>query len=300
MTTTSRAETSRRASWLALITHLRLHYQLLFLSPLFALGFLLGAREPSPRAWLAFIAFHVFLYGGITAYNSYYDRDEGPVGGLRAPPPVTPELLAFSLAVQLAGFVLALYVGLPFAALYVAIVVLSVAYSHPRFRLKGKPLGSLLVVAFGQGTAGFVAGFLASGAPWSSAGGLRLGLGAAVTTLATVGLYPLTQLYQVEEDAARGDRTFAVAFGAEASFWFSLGCLGAAGACLVALLSTFGAPDALLGGLGFAGLIAGLLRWRSRYRSEVAGNFKAVHATQLCVSVATLSYVALRLFLMRG
>lgn len=296
MTTTSRAGTYTRAPWLALVTHLRLHYQLLFLSPLFALGFLLGAREPSTRAWVAFVSFHVFLYGGITAYNSYYDRDEGPVGGLRTPPPVTRALLGFSLAIQFIGLVLAVYVGAVFALLYIAIAALSVAYSHPRLRWKGKPIGSLIVVAFGQGTAGFVAGFLASGVVWSAASALRFGLGAAVTTLATVGLYPLTQLYQIDEDAERGDRTFAVAFGTEASFAFSLCCLVVAGACLVGLLATFGKLDALLGGAGFSLLVAGLLRWRSRFRRDVDVNFRAVHVAQLCVSLATLGYVAVRLF----
>ncbi|HEX2669588.1 MAG TPA: hypothetical protein VHM25_01890, partial [Polyangiaceae bacterium] len=106
-------------SLLPLLVHLRLHYQLVFLSPLFAWGFALGGGVLSTRAGLAFIAFHVFLYGGITAYNSYYDRDEGPVGGLRRPPPVTPALLGFSLGVQLVGLALAVFVGWRLALLYV-------------------------------------------------------------------------------------------------------------------------------------------------------------------------------------
>lgn len=293
MTTTTRS--ADPAPWLALLVHLRLHYQLVFLSPLFAWGFMLGARRISVLAAIAFVAFHVFLYGGLTAYNSYYDRDEGPVGGLRKPPPVPESLLAFSLAMQAIGGLMALYVGFAFTLLYAAIATLSVAYSHPRLRWKSKPVGSLLVVAFGQGTAGFIAGWLASGAAWPPPHPLRLGLGAAVATLATVGIYPLTQIYQIEEDAARGDRTFAVAFGARASFDFSLSCLAAAGACLVALLGTFGKWDAVFGALGFLLLISGLWRWRSQFRSDVAMNFKAVHVAQLGVSVATLGYVAVRM-----
>lgn len=294
MTTTT--SVASRGSWLVLLTHLRLHYQLVFLSPLFALGFLLGARETSATCAVAFLAFHVFLYGGITAYNSYYDRDEGPVGGLRTPPPVTEALLGFSIVMQLLGALMAFYVGLAFALLYGAIAALSIAYSHPRLRWKGKPIGSLLVVAFGQGTAGFAAGFLASGATWPPSSPLRVVLGAAVATLATVGIYPLTQLYQIEEDASRGDRTFAVEFGANVAFAFSLTCVVLAGGCLVALLATFGPWDAILGGLGFSLLVAGLVRWRARFRSEVEANFRAVHLAQLGVSLATLGYVAVRLF----
>ena len=45
-----------------------------------------------------------------------------------------------------AGLALAVYVGFWFASLYAVVMVLSVAYSHPRFRWKAKPLGSLSFV----------------------------------------------------------------------------------------------------------------------------------------------------------
>jgi 4-hydroxybenzoate polyprenyltransferase len=283
------------ASWITLVAHLRLHYQLLFLSPLFMWGVALGGGVISRRTVIGFVAFHVFLYGGVTAYNSYYDRDEGPVGGFRVPPPVTPQLLGFSLAVQAAGLLLALYVGAAFAALYLAIAALSLAYSHPRVRWKAKPIHSLLVVAFGQGTAGFVAGLLAAGSSFTALASPRVALGAAVATLCTVGLYPLTQLYQIDEDRARGDRTFAVAFGAPSSFAFSLTCLATAGICLIALLGAFGALDAAFGALGMLALLAFIARWRARFRAEVNDNFYAVHWIQLVLSLTTLGYVGFRL-----
>lgn len=277
------------------IAHLRLHYQLLFLSPLFMWGVALGQRAPSLRTWVAFAAFHVFLYGGVTAYNSFYDRDEGPVGGLRAPPPVTPELLGFALATQALGLVLALYVGPAFALLYLVIAALSVAYSHPQFRWKAKPLRSLMVVAFGQGTAGFAAGLLAGGSHWTAIAQPRPALGALIATLCTVGVYPLTQLYQIEEDRARGDRTFAVAFGASRSFAFSLVCISLAGVCVVALLSTYGKLDAVFGALGVLALLAFIAHWKARFRAEVNGNFCAVHWLQLCLSLGTLGYASVLL-----
>jgi len=54
-----------------------LHYQLVLLSPLFIWGFLLGGKVPSLRADLGFVAFHGFLYGGITAYNSIMTATKG-------------------------------------------------------------------------------------------------------------------------------------------------------------------------------------------------------------------------------
>jgi 4-hydroxybenzoate polyprenyltransferase len=279
-----------------LFVHLRLHYQLIFLSPLFAWGFALGGGGFSWRAGVGFLAFHVFLYGGITAYNSYYDRDEGPVGGLRHPPPVTASLLGFSIAVQLIGFALSLWVGWEFSFLYALVMLLSVAYSHPAFRWKARPLLSLVVVAFGQGGIGFGAGWLCAETPqalWSSFDGL-LGLTAAI--LLTTGFYPLSQLYQLDEDRARGDFTFSVVYGPKLSFRFALVCLVTGGACIVLLaLRTFGVVDALLAFGAQLFLWWVVLRWHRRFRSDVAANFVTLHRLQFAVSLATLGYVSLRL-----
>lgn len=281
----------------SLFVHLRLHYQLVFLSPLFAWGFALGGGALSSRAGLGFCAFHVFLYGGITAYNSYYDKDEGPVGGLRRPPPVTPPLLAFSIGMQLIGLALSLVINVGLALLYAVVMLLSVAYSHPRFRWKARPLLSLLVVALGQGGIGFGAGWLCASTPvvplWGSVDGL-LGLAAAI--LLTTGFYPLSQLYQLDEDRARGDYTFSVVFGADAAFRFALACLMAGGACIaVVALRRFGLLDAVLALSAQLILWWVVLRWRRRFNNRVMANFLTLHRLQFAVSVATLGYISLRL-----
>jgi 1,4-dihydroxy-2-naphthoate octaprenyltransferase len=282
----------------SLFVHLRLHYQLLFLSPLFIWGFMLGGASISKRAGIGFVSFHLFLYGGITAYNSYYDRDEGPVGGLRSPPPVIELLLPFSLLVQAVGFVLALVVGFRFAFLYATVMLLSVAYSHPWFRWKAKALVSLLVVAVGQGAVGYAGGWLCGAEPPHSLLALNPLLGLSVATFSAVGLYPLTQIDQIDEDRARGDRTFAVVFGADASFKFALACIALAGFGITPLvLRLFGWRDAVLLGTVYAALFAVVERWRRRFRSDVESNFVALHRLQLVLSVGTLGYMTARMAL---
>ncbi len=285
--------------FLPLFVHLRLHYQLLFLSPLFAWGFALGGGVFSLRAGWAFLAFHVFLYGGITAYNSYYDRDEGPVGGLRKPPAVTEPLLGFSLGVQLIGLAIAVAVSWWLTILYLVVMLLSVAYSHPRFRWKARPLLSLAVVAFGQGGIGFAAGWLCAASPphalFDSCDAL---LGMAAAILLTTGFYPLSQLYQIDEDRARGDFTFSVVYGPVASFRTSLACLVAGGTCITAVaLRRFGSVDAAVVFLVQALLWGVVWQWRQRFRSEVMANFVTLHRLQLAVSAGTLGYISLRLLL---
>src|SRR5205823_3554541 len=61
------------------LLHLRLPFQLL-LAPVFLWGALAAGGRCSPVLVAAFVAIHVCLYGGATAFNSVYDRDEGPVG----------------------------------------------------------------------------------------------------------------------------------------------------------------------------------------------------------------------------
>ena len=120
-----------------LLVHLRLHYQVL-LAPIFLWGYFLAGGRPEGEFWLAFLAFHVFLYGGTTAFNSYYDRDEGPVGGLEKPPPVMHALLPFSLIAQGIGAGLAALVNPLFLSIYLIIFAMGFVYSHPRTRWKGR------------------------------------------------------------------------------------------------------------------------------------------------------------------
>jgi 4-hydroxybenzoate polyprenyltransferase len=289
---------AKHRSWNSLFVHLRLHYQLLFLSPLFIWGFMLGGGHISLRAGVGFVSFHLFLYGGITAYNSYYDRDKGPVGGLRSPPPVVELLLPFSLVVQLIGLVLAVLVGFWFAVLYAVVMLLSVAYSHPRLRWKAKALGSLFVVALGQGAVGFLGGWLCGDDTPHALLAVNPVLGLCVATLSAVGLYPLTQIYQIEEDRARGDRTFAVVFGPDAAFKFALVCIALAGLCIAPLvLRLFGWPDAVLLAVVYVALFAIVERWRRRFQSDVEKNFIALHRLQLLLSAGTLGYMTARMAL---
>ncbi|MCA1553302.1 MAG: UbiA family prenyltransferase, partial [Chloroflexi bacterium] len=174
---------------IAYLVHLRLPFQIL-LSPIFLWGYLLADGRPSLRLALAYVALHLFGYAGGTAFNSVYDRDEGPIGGLAVPPPIPKHLLAFSLLWQAVGFGLAWLVNLPFAAIYAVMFWLSFAYSHPRLRWKGKPLHALFTVALGQGVLACLAGWAtARGELGSALSAMGVATVSAVT-LITTGFYP--------------------------------------------------------------------------------------------------------------
>lgn len=226
---------SGRAAFVYL-QHLRLPFQLT-LAPLFLFGWYLADGRMSRESVVGFVSLHMFLYPGVTAFNSAYDRDTGPVTGMLHPPEVPAGLLVFSIAVQLLGAVLAAWIGPSFLAIYGAIAVLAAAYSHPKVRLKARPWASTLVVGFGQGALGFLAGWCAVTGNLLQAGTVVAIAGAAAATLTTVGLYPSTQVFQIEEDVGRGDRTLAAALGAAPALRLGSLCLVAAAALATWLIA---------------------------------------------------------------
>ncbi len=204
----------------AFLIHLRLHYQLLVLSGGYLLGGLFSPELQLENFLLQFFNVHVMLNGGITAYNSYWDKDEGPIGGIKAPPKLPAWSHPASIIWQLIGLGLAYQQGTIFIGLYLSTMVLSVAYSSRRFRWKGHPWLSLLAVGTGTGTNTFLMGALAAGASFDS----FLALAAIGTALLLLSLYPVSQIFQIEEDLKNGDRTFAAIYGIKGTqrFYLSL------------------------------------------------------------------------------
>lgn len=275
--------------WKDYYTHLRLNFQFL-LSPIFLMGALLAGEKLGVRLLVAYLSFHLFLYAGVTALNSSYDKDEGPVGGLETPPPPPPYLFLFSMVWQLIGLALAVAINPIFGTIYVIIFVLSFAYSYPRVRLKGHPLASVLTVALGQGVLPYLAAWsLPRGEIASAFTPLGL-LGMLATTAITVGLYPLTAIYQLDEDAQRGDMTLARWLGPMRSFYFADGfiILGGLAALLLIQLRFTLFEEA---GLAFAviAMLVYLARWARTFQiNDIHGNFKRIMSLY---TVSTLGFI---------
>ncbi|HET9386824.1 MAG TPA: UbiA family prenyltransferase [Gemmatimonadales bacterium] len=168
-----------------------------------------GNGEQLGNALLALVIWVVFLNGGTLAINSVFDRDEGDIGYLNAPPALPRYLLHFSVALLVLGQLLAVRLPLGFQIAYAICFVLSVLYSVPPFRFKAVAGVDWVINMWGFGTLTPYAAWAATGRP--------LDLGHALVLLAFcplfAGLYPLTQLYQFDEDRRRGDRTLALILG---------------------------------------------------------------------------------------
>ncbi len=243
---------------MAYLAHMRLPFQLT-LAPIFLWGALLSGGEWTAATTLAFLALHLFLYPAATAFNSAFDRDVGPVSGLERPPETPRRLAAFAIAWADPGAALALAAGPAFAAAFAGAASWSFAYSHPRTRLKAGPWKSAAAIALGQGALGFAAGWLATRDGGGSAEALAGGAaGAALTAL---GLYPATQVFQLDEDRERGDCTLVVALGPGAALRLGAVCLAVAGGIASWLVARrFGPSDAALVAFGYAALLVALER----------------------------------------
>ncbi len=208
----------------------------------FALAVGLAPTLAGERAGLlvwALALWVVLLNGGTLALNSAFDRDEGDIGYLDAPP-APPRLLAgFALVLMAAGQALATTLPPGFAWAYAICFALSLAYSVPPLRLKAVGGVDWLINMWGFGTLTPYAGWAATGRPLDLAHGLVL---VAFCPLFAA-LYPLTQLYQVEEDTRRGDRTLAIMLGLARS-------LAVAGAATLLAFALF-AAGALAAGARF-------------------------------------------------
>jgi len=214
------------------------------------------------EALRALVIWVVFLNGGTLAINSVFDRDEGDIGYLNAPPPLPRYLLQFSLALLVAGQLLAFTLPLGFQIAYAICFVLSVLYSVPPFRFKAVAGVDWVINMWGFGTLTPYAAWAATGRP--------LDFGHALVLLAFcplfAGLYPLTQLYQFDEDRRRGDRTLALILGMRVSLVVAL-------VCTLVAFGLFGWAAATVGvkvlplALPLALWLAVLVPWLARYAS---------------------------------
>lgn len=206
-----------------ILLHLRIPFSV-FLLPVFLFALSqtgLSGDGATSRAWWAFLVIHLLLYPASNAYNSYYDKDEGSIGMLETPPPVSLGLLAAAWILDIAAIIITWWVGLgtPFVLYLIIYGAISKAYSHPAIRLKKFPLASWLVVGLFQGAFTYLATVqVISQAEVIDLLSIKNLLPALICTSNLWAVYPLTQVYQHEEDARRGDLTYSRLVGIEGTF----------------------------------------------------------------------------------
>lgn len=162
------------------------------------------------------------MYPASNAYNSYFDKDEKSIGGLKNPMPVKKGLYFTALLFDAVAIFLGFKISVLFAVMLFVYGLASKAYSHPLTRLKKYPIGGWLFTGFFQGLFTFLMcyeGINALG--MSSFFNVHILVPALLTSVMLLGNYPMTQIYQHEEDAKRGDITLSIRLGLKGTFIFT-------------------------------------------------------------------------------
>ncbi len=208
--------------WSALL-HLRFPFSY-FLMPVYLFALAVSPNFTASQLLWSFVIIHLLLYPASNGYNSYFDKDEKSIGGLRNPPPVNKILYFAALLLDTLAILLGWYfINGWFALMLLIYGLVSKAYSHPAIRLKKYPIGGWLTVAIFQGAFTFVMCYVGIN-NFSLPGILqaKVLIPAVLSTLMLLGTYPMTQIYQHEEDAKRGDITLSVKLGLRGTFLFVL------------------------------------------------------------------------------
>lgn len=203
--------------------HLRFFFSV-FLLPVFFFALSQVPEINWNNAILTFIIWHLLVYPASNGYNSFFDKDEGSIALIEKPPPVDKSLYYFSLTLDLIALILTIFVGW---ALFFAVLIygtFSKMYSHPSIRLKKYPFISFFIVFLFQGAFVYWSTYASvSGMNTLYGWNLNFTIAGLICSCLIGATYPLTQVYQHEEDSKRGDKTLSLVLGIRGSFYFSAG-----------------------------------------------------------------------------
>lgn len=200
------------------ITLLRIPFSF-FLMPVFFFGLSEVPDINYLKSLLVFFILHFVMYPASNGYNSYMDRDEESIGMLEKPPAPTRQLFHITGVLDIMALVLSLFVNIIFTICIFANILASRAYSYRGIRLKKYPVTGFLTVVVFQGAITFFMVYAGSlyniqnfSFPWQ---------GMLISSLLFGGFYPLTQIYQHEQDLRDGVKTISYLLGTRGTFVFS-------------------------------------------------------------------------------
>lgn len=147
------------------------------------------------------------------------DKDETPIGGLPAPLQPTQQLFYVSVLMDVIAVIASLLISGFFAVGILLYILASRAYSYRGIRLKKFPVLGFLTVFVFQGALIFFITY--HGADYNNTWRVPL-LPCIISSLLIGALYPLTQVYQHEEDKKDGVVTISYLLGKRGTFILSM------------------------------------------------------------------------------
>jgi 1,4-dihydroxy-2-naphthoate polyprenyltransferase len=178
--------------------------------------------QVSHISWLnpiiIFIIFHLLVYPASNGYNSYMDRDTGSIGGVKNPMQPTKQLFIVTMILDVLALDLSLLIEWLFTLGIFLYILASKAYSYRGIRLKKYPLIGYLTVIIFQGAVTYF--LVYHGCDLQRTTTVPL-LPMLAASFLIGGFYPLTQIYQHEDDRKDGVRTISFLLGYKGTFIFT-------------------------------------------------------------------------------
>ena len=196
---------------------LRFHFSF-FLMPVYWFALSQTNSINKPHAVLIFIILHLLVYPASNGYNSYMDRDTDSVGGIKKPMQPTKQLFHITLLLDATAVILSCLISLYFVLGIIAYILASRAYSYRGIRLKQYPVIGYLTVVIFQGAITF---FLVMHGSSNDKTLFAPLFSMVAASLLIGGFYPLTQIYQFEQDKADGVTTLSMLVGYKGTFIFT-------------------------------------------------------------------------------
>jgi 1,4-dihydroxy-2-naphthoate polyprenyltransferase len=196
---------------------LRFHFSF-FLMPVYWFALSQTINIHTSDAVLIFIILHLLVYPASNGYNSYMDRDTGSIGGIKNPMEPTRQLFYVSMMMDAAGILLSCVISQWFTLGIIGYILASRAYSYRGIRLKKYPVIGYLTVMIFQGAVTF---FLVMHGSSEDKTLLVPMAGIIAASLLIGGFYPLTQIYQHQQDKADGVTTLSMLLGYKGTFVFT-------------------------------------------------------------------------------
>ena len=265
-----------------------------FLMPIFFFAISQAHDIDWTKAILIFFILHLFIFPASNGYNSFMDQDEGSIGGIEKPPKATKSLFYASIIFDLLGLILSSIVGKVFLFCVLLFMLVSRAYSFKGIRLKKYAVIGFLTVVIFQGTFIYFMVYRAVSTE-SIVYDSTFGLVLVACSFLMGGVYPLTQIYQHEADAASGDFTISYRLGINGTFIFSSVMFAVAAVLLFLYFNKTGKPmHFILFQLFLLPVIIYFISWflktlkdksQANFRNTMRMNFIASVCMNLCFIV---------------
>lgn len=203
------------------VKHLRIPFSF-FLLPVFLFALSQSGQINWTNTFLAFLILHALIFPSSNGYNSYQDRDETSIGGLKHPPKVTSSLYYATLLFDCVGLLSGLFISVYFSLMLLVFIIMSRAYSYRKIRLKKYPVIGFLTVFVFQGAFVYLMSSTAiNGMNWVDLFSENSIICMIISSLFIGSIYPLTQIYQHEADKIDGVISISYKLGYTGTFIFS-------------------------------------------------------------------------------